>query len=51
MLCELSSPVIEATEDGLKILLGLMVNCSCHEVLGCCSWTAKYEVCAPLGTT
>ena len=49
MLCAISSPVTEATDSGLKLLLGLMVKCSCLEVLGCCSPTAKYEVCGPLG--
>ena len=31
MLCELLSPVTEATEGGLKVLGGLMVKCSCLE--------------------
>ena len=34
MLCELST-VTEATNGGLKLLLGLMVKCSCLEVPGC----------------
>ena len=33
MLCALSTPVTEAT-DGLKILLGPIVKCSCFEVPG-----------------
>ena len=32
MLCEPSAPVTEATEGGLKLLIGLMVKCSCLEV-------------------
>ena len=43
MLCELSSPVTKATNNGLKLLLGQMVKCSCF------SPTTKYEVCGPLG--
>ena len=35
MLYELCSPVTEATEGWLKLLLGLMVKYSCLEVLGC----------------
>ena len=35
MLCELSSPVTEATEGGLKLLVGLIVKCSGLEVPGC----------------
>ena len=34
MLCELSSSVTEATEGGLKLLLGLMMTCYCLEVPG-----------------
>ena len=36
MLCALSLPVTEATEGGLKCLIGLMVTRSCLEVPGCC---------------
>ena len=36
-MCELSSPLTEATDGGLKLLLGLMVKCSCLEVAGFCS--------------
>ena len=35
MLCELSSPVTEATEGGLKLLVGRVVKCSCLEVPSC----------------
>ena len=48
MLCELSSPVTEATNSGLKLLLELVVKCSSLEVLGCYLSTNKYEVCGPL---
>ena len=34
MLCDLTSPVAEATEGGLKALVGLMGKCSCLEVSG-----------------
>ena len=47
-MCALSSPVIEATDSGLKTFLGLMVKFSCLEVPGCSS-TTTYEVCGPLG--
>ena len=43
------SPVTEATDGGLNTLIRLMVKCSCLEVPGCCSSTATYEVCDPLG--
>ena len=33
MLCELSSPVTEANDGGLKCLVGLMVKCSFLEIL------------------
>ena len=33
----LSSPLTEASDGRLKCLVGLMVKCSCLEVLGCCS--------------
>ena len=33
MLCALSPPVTEATEGGLKLLVGLMVKCSCPMLL------------------
>ena len=36
MLCAHSALETEATEGGLKFLVGLMMNCSCLEVLGCC---------------
>ena len=49
MLYALSSPVIEATDGGLKILLRLMMKCKCLEVTGCCSSTTMQEVCGPLG--
>ena len=49
MLCELFSHVTEATDGGLKLLLGLMVKCSCLEIPGCCSFTTKYEVSGHLG--
>ena len=39
ILCALSSPVTEATDDGLKALDGLMVKYSCLEVMGSCSST------------
>ena len=51
MLCALSSPVTEATDGELKVLVGLMVECSCLEVAGCCLSTTRYEVCYLLGTT
>ena len=35
VLCELSLPVTEATDNGLKVLEGLMVKCSCLGVPGC----------------
>ena len=49
MLCALSSPVTEATDDGLKDLLRLMMKCSCLEVLGCWSSTTTWKVYGPLG--
>ena len=48
-MCELTSPVREATDSGLKLLLRLMVNCSCLGVVCCCLLTTKYKVCVPLG--
>ena len=30
MFCKLSTPVTKATDGGLKLLLGLMVKCSCQ---------------------
>ena len=45
MLCELSSPVTDVTDGGLKVLVRLMVKCSCLENWGCWSSTTKYEVC------
>ena len=41
--------VAEATEGGLKLLLGLVVKCICLEVPGCRSLTTKYKICCPLG--
>ena len=35
MLCALSSPLTEATDGGLKALLGLMVKCSHLQAQGC----------------
>ena len=35
MFCEHSSPVTEAADGRWKVLLGLMVKCSCLEVPGC----------------
>ena len=49
ILCALSLPVTEATDSGLKALVGLMVKCSSLELPGCCSSTTRYEVCGPLG--
>ena len=34
MLCELSLPVIEATDGGLKALVAVMVKCAHLEVQG-----------------
>ena len=44
MLCTLFTRVTEATDDGLKFLLSLMVKLCCLEVSSCCSSVTKYVV-------
>ena len=45
---EETSPVVEDTDGGLKLLLSQMTKWSCLEVPGCCLST-EYEICGPLG--
>ena len=49
MLCEFYLLVTEAADGGLKILLWLMVKCSCLDIPDCWSSTTTYEVCCILG--
>ena len=44
MLCEVSSFMTGANNNGLKCMVRLIVKYSCPEVPGCCSSTIKYEV-------
>ena len=51
MLCELSSPVAEATDGGLKCFFGVCVKVNGPKDPVCWSSTTMKEVGCPLGAT